>query len=53
MLVAANPHLDKKIRVVDFLSGHERGDLLEFVKSLTGEMPANVGLSRRETASRQ
>jgi cytochrome c peroxidase len=39
----SNPHLDKKIRVLDFLSGRERGDLLEFVKSLTGEMPANVG----------
>lgn len=39
----SNPHLDKKIRVLDFLSGQERRDLLEFVESLTGEMPANVG----------
>ena len=39
----SNPHLDKKIRVLDFLSGQERGDLLEFVKSLTGEMPDHVG----------
>jgi cytochrome c peroxidase len=39
----SNPHLDKKIRVLDFLSGQERGDLLEFVQSLTGPMPPNVG----------
>lgn len=39
----SNPHLDKKIRVLDFLSGQERGDLLEFLQSLTGVMPANVG----------
>jgi cytochrome c peroxidase len=39
----SNPHLDKQIRVLDFLSGQERGDLLEFVKSLTGVMPENVG----------
>jgi cytochrome c peroxidase len=39
----SNPHLDKKIRVLDFLSGQERGDLLEFVQSLTGPMPRNVG----------
>lgn len=39
----SNPHLDKRIRVLDFLSGQERGDLLEFVKSLTGTMPPNTG----------
>jgi cytochrome c peroxidase len=39
----SNPHLDKKIRVLDFLSGQERGDLLEFLNSLTGSMPENVG----------
>jgi cytochrome c peroxidase len=39
----SNPHLDKKIRVLDFLSGQERGDLLEFLQSLTGAMPPNVG----------
>jgi cytochrome c peroxidase len=39
----SNPHLDKRIRVLDFLSGQERGDLLEFLNSLTGPMPPNVG----------
>lgn len=39
----SNPHLDKKIRVLDFLSGQERGDLLEFLNSLTGPMPQNIG----------
>jgi cytochrome c peroxidase len=51
----SNPHLDKKIRVLDFLSGQERGDLLEFLQSLTGVMPPNVGppddLKRSETES--
>jgi hypothetical protein len=39
----SNPHLDKRIRVLDFLSGPERGDLLELVKSLSGPMPPDVG----------
>jgi cytochrome c peroxidase len=39
----SNPHLDKEIHVLDFLSGQEREDLQEFLKSLTGEMPADVG----------
>jgi cytochrome c peroxidase len=39
----SNPHLDKEIRVLDFLSGQEREDLLEFLNSLTGSMPPNVG----------
>jgi cytochrome c peroxidase len=39
----SNPHLDSKIRVLDFLSGRERADLLEFVKSLTGPMPSDIG----------
>jgi cytochrome c peroxidase len=39
----SNPHLDKRIRVLDFLSGPERRDLLEFLKSLSGPMPPNVG----------
>lgn len=39
----SNPHLDKRIHVLDFLSGPERRDLLEFVKSLSGPMPLNVG----------
>jgi cytochrome c peroxidase len=39
----SNPQLDKNIRVLDFLSGQERADLLAFLESLTGEMPENVG----------
>jgi cytochrome c peroxidase len=39
----SNPHLDKEIHVLDFLSGQEREDLQEFMKSLTGELPADVG----------
>ena len=39
----SNPNLDKKIHVLDFLSGQERADLQAFLNSLTGEMPPNVG----------
>jgi cytochrome c peroxidase len=39
----SNPHLDKEVRALDFLTGQERADLLAFLESLTGEMPANVG----------
>jgi cytochrome c peroxidase len=39
----SNPHLDKQIHSLDFLSGQERKDLLEFLESLTGELPAEVG----------
>lgn len=39
----SNPHLDKEIHTLDFLTGQERADLLAFLESLTGEMPANVG----------
>jgi cytochrome c peroxidase len=39
----SNPHLDKKIHVLDFLSGRERGDLLEFLESITGPLPPDVG----------
>jgi cytochrome c peroxidase len=38
----SNPELDKEIRVIQ-LSGRERSDLVEFLQSLTGELPANVG----------
>jgi cytochrome c peroxidase len=38
----SNPQLDKNIRVLDFLTGQERADLLAFLESLTGEMPENV-----------
>ena len=39
----SNPHLDKEIHALDFLSGQDRKDLLEFMQALTGELPANVG----------
>lgn len=35
--------MDKEIHALDFLAGQERKDLLEFLNSLTGEMPADVG----------
>jgi cytochrome c peroxidase len=39
----SNPNLDKEIHALDFLTGQERADLLEFLNSLTGEVPPNVG----------
>jgi cytochrome c peroxidase len=39
----SNPYRDKQIHPLDFLSGRERTDLQEFLMSLTGEMPPNVG----------
>jgi cytochrome c peroxidase len=39
----SNPYRDKEIHSLDFLTGKERADLLEFLKSLTGEIPPNVG----------
>ena len=39
----SNPHLDKEIRELDFLSGRERADLAAFLESLTGEMPPMIG----------
>jgi cytochrome c peroxidase len=38
----SNPHLDKEIHPLDFLTRQERDDLLAFLESLTGEIPANV-----------
>lgn len=38
----SNPYLDKRISNIE-LSGQDRSDLVEFLKSLTGDMPANVG----------
>lgn len=39
----SNPNLDKKIRVLDFLSGQERADLEAFLNSLNCEIPPDVG----------
>jgi len=38
----SNPHLDERIARIE-LSGQDRSDLVEFLKSLTGEMPSNAG----------
>ena len=38
----SNPYLDKEIKEIK-LSGKERADLVEFLQSLTGEMPPGVG----------
>jgi cytochrome c peroxidase len=38
----SNPYLDRNIKMIK-LSGQDRLDLIEFLKSLTGEMPQQVG----------
>ena len=35
----SNPHLDKEVHALDFLTGQERADLVAFMESLTGEIP--------------
>lgn len=37
-----NPHLDKEIHPLDFLSFDERDDILAFLESLTAPMPDNL-----------
>jgi cytochrome c peroxidase len=39
----SNPHLDKEMHALDFLSFQERADILAFLNSLSGKMPADVG----------
>ena len=39
----SNPYLDKEIHSLDFLTGQERQDLVEFMQALTGDLPQNVG----------
>ena len=39
----SNPHRDKEIHALDFLTGQERADLLAFLESLTGPLPPDVG----------
>ncbi len=39
----SNPNLDKKIHVLDFLSGQERADLEAFLNSLNCEIPPDLG----------
>ena len=38
----SNPHLDPKMSAIN-LTGRERDDLVEFMKSLTGDLPPNAG----------
>jgi cytochrome c peroxidase len=38
----SNPYLDKEMKSIR-LSGQDRADLVEFLQSLTGDMPPNVG----------
>ena len=38
----SNPYLDKKIKPLH-LSGQDRDDLVQFLESLTGEMPSDAG----------
>ena len=38
----SNPYLDKRMKDIN-LTGTDRDDLVEFMKSLTGEVPSNVG----------
>ena len=38
----SNPYMDKRIAEIE-LNGRDRSDLVEFLRSLTGEMPVNVG----------
>jgi len=45
----SNSHLDNRISAIE-MNGRDRSDLVEFLKSLTGDMPAEVGqLERAET----
>jgi len=39
----ANPHLDREIHSLDALTLDEREDLMQFLDSLNGKLPANVG----------
>ena len=38
-----NDHLDKEIHALDFLTFEEREDLLEFLDSLNGVLPKDIG----------
>jgi cytochrome c peroxidase len=55
----SNPHLDKEIHALDFLTFDERADLKAFLESLSGTLPANVdppadlSLVKTQTAQKQ
>ena len=46
----SNPHRDKEIRSLDFLTEQERTDLVAFLESLTGEIPPNTGAPEQTVA---
>lgn len=48
----SNVNLDKEIHALDFLTGQERADLLEFLNSLTGRIPPDVGPPEVKTAQK-
>ncbi len=43
----SNPFLDEEMRTIA-LTGQDRRDLVEFLKSLTGDLPPNVGPSEKD-----
>jgi cytochrome c peroxidase len=43
----SNPYLDKEIRAIN-LSAQDRDDLIEFLKSLSGALPPNIGPPTKE-----
>lgn len=43
----SNPYLDKEITSIH-LTGQDRADLVEFLKSLTGDVPPNIGPPGKE-----
>jgi cytochrome c peroxidase len=49
----SNPHLDKEVHALDFLTAQERADLIAFMESLTGEMPKNVGPLQKTVAQQR
>jgi len=48
----SNPHLDRQIHALDFLTGRERADLQAFLESLTGEIPSGVEAPQQASMQR-
>ena len=46
----SNPHLDKEVHSLDFLTAQERADLLAFMEALTGDMPKDSGPPAQKVA---
>jgi cytochrome c peroxidase len=49
----SNPHRDKEIHSLDFLTKAQRADLLAFLEALTGDIPPNVGPPEAKKAARR